>query len=432
MEPEGCGVDRMKAVRAGGRNRRCGPLMRRGGGWLALMAALAALLVLAPVASAAAPAVRAPAAGRHHEPVARPAVVQALALGVVSELLNGALDEAKSQGFGWLLDQIGLGDKTAAELAGIREQLRVIEAQLSEILAATVQLRAEMAQGTFSGLVAQATPIVARVDKGIDDLAAVANVAADDPARTGLAKETLRYIGDKLMGGEQEELAKRLTGEVGADGLIVAAYKVAKTTAPCCWTDLRSARVRAVFRYYEWAESRLLLLRVEYMHAHPDKFPRSYVADQIRKVETEIRAQQAMLRPSPGEFIIADTRTDLEWNWYFLPVKYSPSLARHAVEINVHGRWRMPEPHEVQNLIKGWSGADWGHWLDREAGGQIGALQGFDGVWTTHTYCYRGGRVTPECTTWAIVGNGTYVQLTDKNHTNGLLMVRKRTQDYWY
>ena len=364
--------------------------------------------------------------------MARTAVVQALALGVVSELLSGALDEAKSQGFGWLLEQIGLGDSTAAELAGIRDQLREIEAQLSQILAATVQLRADMAQGTFSGLVAQTTPIVARIDKGIDDLAAVANLPASDPARTGLAQETLNYIGTKLMGGEQEELAKRITGEVGADGLIVAAYKVARTSSPCCWTDLRSDRVRAVFRYYEWAESRLLLLRVEYMHAHPSRYPRSYVADQIRKVEDAIRAQQAMLKPSPGPTIFADTRTDLEWNWYFLPMKYNASLGRTAVAGNAHNRWKMPSPDQIKKLIEGRSGGgNWAQWLDREVGGQIGPIQGFTGAWTDWTYCYRGGRITPECTTWAIVPDGQNVQQDDK-HTMGVMMVRKREKEYWY
>ena len=360
--------------------------------------------------------------------MARTAVVQALALGVVSELLNGALDEAKSQGFGWLLDQIGLGDSTAAELAGIRDQLREIEAQLGQILAATVQLRADMAQGTFSGLVAQATPIVARVDKGVDDLAAVASLPADDPARTGLAKETLRYIGEKLMGGEQEELAKRITGEVGADGLIVAAYKVAKTTSPCCWSDLRSDRVRAVFRYYEWAESRLLLLRAEAARPPGTSTRARTAADQIRKVEDAIRAQQGMLKPSPGATIFADTRTNLEWNWYFLPMRYGAALGRTAVAGNAHNRWRMPSPDEVKKLIEGRSGGgNWADWLDRELGGQIGPIQGFTGVWTDWTYCYRHSG----CTTWAIFPEGYSVQQPDTNMM-GVLMVRTRTKDYWY
>jgi hypothetical protein len=391
-----------------------------------------ALVVSVPLAGAAASAKTAPATSRSHGPVARSAALQVLALGVVSNLLRGATQKAGSEGFGWLLDQIGLGDSAASELAseisGISGQLREIQAQLSDVLAATVQIRADLAQGTFSGLVAQATPIVARVDKGVEDLVAVANLPADDPARKGFAHETLRYIGEKLMGGEQEELAKRITGEVGADGLIVAAYKVAKTTSPCCWNDLTSHRVREVFRYYEWAEVRLLLLRVEYMHAHPDKYPGSYVADQIQKVEQQIQAQQAMLRPSPEEFAFDDTRTHLEWSWYFLSYRWDAIGARYITDYNGKDGWRMPTVAEINKLISVRNVAKWAEWLNRETGDEIAYFFGgpinarFTGVWTSEFGRYGSQTIDPD----------GYSVTTPNYSTRGVLMVRERKLDYWY
>ena len=127
--------------------------------------------------------------------------------------------EAKA--FGWVLEEFGLGNGQKNEIAAIRQQLGEIQTGLTEIRAATVQLRAEVAEGTYSDLVAQTIQITARIDKGMDDLDAIARMAADDPTKRAFTEATLKFIDDNLMQGQQEELAKRITGEAGADGLIV-------------------------------------------------------------------------------------------------------------------------------------------------------------------------------------------------------------------
>lgn len=63
----------------------------------------------------------------------------------------------------------------------------------------------------------------------------------------------------------------RISGTVGADGLIAAAYKVALAHHRF-WTRLTSLQVRNVVAQYQAAETGLLTLRVEYMHAHPEAF----------------------------------------------------------------------------------------------------------------------------------------------------------------
>ena len=153
---------------------------------------------------------------------------------------------------GWVLDHFGLGNGHEGETAGIRDQLGQIQNDLTEVLAATRELRAEVAQSEYSLMVSETSRITARIDKGMDDLDAVAKMAKDDPTRKGFTEATLTFIGDELMKGQQEELAKRITGEAGSDGLIVAASKVAKTRSPCCWTARTSEHVRRVLTTTSW------------------------------------------------------------------------------------------------------------------------------------------------------------------------------------
>lgn len=344
---------------------------------------------------------------------------------------------------GWLLDQFGLGNGLASEIAGIRDQLRQIESRLGEILAATKQLQADLAQGTYSGLVAQTTPIIARVDKAMADLDAVARMAADDPDKAALSRETLNFIGNKLMGGEQEELAKRIQGEIGADGLIVAASKTVRARTTCCWTRLTSQRVREVLDYYQSAEARLLLLRVEYMHAHPHRFPGSTVKREIEKVETELRAQDALLKPSPAASTMADVRTNFEWNWQYIHGQYTADEARKlATDTQKCCGWRLASSSQVGQFI-GWTGYlykkfPWYEWLDREAGGQVGPLGGFIGVWTSDRKTQGLGYYNNPCT-WVIDEQPLISTcLADapgrnrKPEKRGLLLVRDRPHNYWW
>ena len=118
-----------------------------------LIAALVASLVSVPLASAAAPIERVPAVGGHHRPpVGHAAFLESaagkLALAVVQTLGEGAIQKTGSEAFGWVLEEFGLGNGQKNEIAAIREQLGEIQTGLTEIRAATVQLRAELAEGT--------------------------------------------------------------------------------------------------------------------------------------------------------------------------------------------------------------------------------------------------------------------------------------------
>ncbi len=283
---------------------------------------------------------------------------------------------------------------------------------------------------------AQTTPIIARVDKGMDDLDALAQMTAGDPVKTEFAKETLSYISVNLMQGQQEELARRITGEAGADGLIVAASKAVKARSGNFWTKLTSDQVREVFNYYQSAEARLLLLRVEYMHANPHKYSGSYIEGQIRKVETELRNQNALLKPSPPAFALVDTRTNLVWYLGFLDAQMTAKEATDFVDASKASGRELPNPYAIQKLIEGWHGANWAVWLDQQIGGQLGALKPFYGVWTSNEYaCFPvGNPIRPTgtiCSRYAVNSDGK-IQVRDERDKLGVLRVKARTENYWW
>ena len=361
----------------------------RAGRWRWLIAAIVASLVSVPVAGAGNRVGRAPEVDAYHRgPVAHSAQA-GLVLTIVTQLAAGAANKAGSQGFGWVLGQFGLGDGLENDIAGIRDQLREIQNRLNEILAATTQIRADLAESTYSGLVAQTTPITARIDTGLNDLKTVADMAKGDPTKAAFTRATLAYIKQKLMGGEQTELAKRITGEAGADGLIVAASKVAKTASPY-WTALTSQRVRQVFDYYQQQEARLLLLRVEYMHANPRTYSGDTIAADIKQVENELNTQDGLLKPSPPANTVADTRDNLLWDYQYIGEKFTIQEARFfGGGGGCTTCWRPASEDTIRKFVQGWSGANWAEWLNRQVDGQITQLSGvnFTGVWT-YAVCF--------------------------------------------
>lgn len=235
------------------------------------------------------------------------------------------------------------------------------------------------------------------------------------------------------MGAEQTELARRITGEAGADGLIVAASKVAKTTSPY-WTALTSARVRQVFDYYQQQEARLLLLRVEYMHAHPETYSADTIAADIKKVENELNTQSALLKPSPPANTIADTRDNLLWDYQYLGDKYTIQYASFfGGGGNCTTCWRPASEDTIRKFVQGWSGANWAEWLNREVQGQITQLHGvnFTGVWT-YAVCFSPASGIP-CRARAFSATGTDEVISDPtDQRKGELLEKARPQGYWW
>lgn len=371
-----------------------------------------------------------------------------------AQIVGGVLLQA---GLSWVLNQWGLGDGVADQIAAIGQKLDEIQNTLNQIQAATEQLRAELANSHFANLVSQATTIVSEVNTDTKELDAIAHLPSGDLTRRNERTHLLLRLIEQHLLSKQQELADRISGTVGADGLIAAAYKVALANHRL-WTLQTSAQVRAVAAYYEAAETRLLLLRIEYMHAHPKAFTDTDIQAAISEVDGYLKKQDGQLKPEPGAGVIADTRTDREWFWP--PLDYVGNFAAAstlATDVGASGLypvptfgtvnylgisiptitgfvnhdvgkgWRLPSYHEVLNFIAGWSdpSGSWVHWLHRETGGLISTSAAPHGVWAD--LVIAGMRVV-----FGIDTSGAVLALHQDPLTNrSPFLVRTRTHTYW-
>lgn len=349
---------------------------------------------------------------------------------------------------GWVLDQWGNGGGGIDDqIAEIRTQLNEIQNTLNRIEAGTTQLRKDLADSHFANLVHQALGIVASVDTDTNELDAIAHMSADNVTKAERTRLLLDRIDRDLMGGAQKELADRISGTAGADGLIAAAYKEALAHHRL-WTLETSLQVREVVAFYQTAEMRLLMLRVEFMHAHHYTAPEIETA--IGDVEGYLHRQDSELKPEPGAAVIADTHSDLEWLSSGLSYEStSQQAATFSAEVGSTGLfpvpkfsegplgikivsgvawsavgtgWRLPHLTEIQNFIAGWSdpSGSWLNWLHRESGGLTTLAR--NGVWTSIGFPHAIG---------IDAGGALHIDLYFPPAVRSPFLVRTRTHHYW-
>lgn len=338
----------------------------------------------------------------------RKKLIRGLARNAAKIVGPGLVEGLAFAAIGWVLDQWGSGGGGIDDqIAEIRTQLNEIQDTLNRIEAGTTQLRKDLADSHFANLVHQALGIVASVDTDTSELDAIAHMSADNVTKADRTRLLLGRIDRDLMGGAQKELADRISGTVGADGLIAAAYKEALAHHRL-WTLKISLQVREVVAFYQTAEVRLLMLRVEFMHAHRYTAPEIETA--ISQVEGYLHKQDSELKPLPGADVIADTHSDLEWlssldyqSTFHQAQTFAANLGSTGLfpvpkyEFGAFGfprfvgfeyfdvgkGWRLPHWPEVQNFIAGWSdpSGSWLDWLHRETGGMTSLAR--NGVWTS-------------------------------------------------
>ncbi len=415
-----------------------------------LTCAIAMALLVSGPANAASPKDRPPTFSPYRTDI-RKLIPKDLATKTMRLLGEGAVFGLGGQAFGWVLDAIGNENELESQINEIRDQLKEIKGSLAETLATTTQIRAELAEGTYSGLVAQTTPITASIDKGMEDLETVANMPKGDPTRKNFARAALKFIGEKLMGSEQGELGKRVSGEAGSDGLVVAASKVAKTASPF-WTDHTSEQVRQVLDYYQQQEERLEVLRVEYMHAHPDTYSAETIEQSLQRTSDELVAQEDhLLKPVPPPDTIADTRSNTLYDFRSIGGKFKFQEAAARIREGTCGDscWKVAGGPAIAPLIQGWTGGSWHAWLNKETRGAIPSLaaldKGFEGVWT-EAKCPVGNEYLEnrhEVVYWC---NGSYLRPNGVDEIinihsgragpesleNGYVLVKGRTETYWW
>jgi hypothetical protein len=382
-------------------------------------------------------------------PAAHSAVVAAFgAKWVIEKLLGGAISHIGSTGMGWVLSQWGINDGLGPQLTELRSVLSGIETRLTGLENQTAALRSELADSHFSNLINQSVTLISKINETTRDLRSQASLRASDKTKANRALHRLDFIGRELLTGPQGELATRISGHLGADGLIAAASKQAKADTRF-WTGLTSLRVEHVLDYYQQEEASLLELRNEYWHAHPDTFTGEDVQKEDQHVLELVNGQDKLLKPRPPSEMFADTTNGLEWWWGGVATSTGPSDFNRTLKPPggfVGGGWRLPSSDDLRHLIKGWKHEKgWISWLSDQLGGQI-QLGGhtFAGVWTNDVNTVR--RSCPGVFSASQVfrtylspeGQFSSIEVYNpcgEKHTTvrlGALLVRTRTSHYWY
>lgn len=377
------------------------------------------------------------------------------------QLLAGAAQHLGTVGLGWVLSQWGIGDGLAGQIGQVRVALNGIESRLSKLEEQANGLRSALAQSHYSNLVHQSLAITSSINQNMRDLRHVAVLGENDPTKARFARQTLEFIERDLLGPQQEELASRISGHAGADGLIVAFSKREKADTRF-WTARTSQQVKTVFDYWQQEESALLTLRTEYWHAHRDTFRGAYIEREISHVVSLLGDQHELLKPSPPSETFADTTGDLEWWWGGIvthqsgldPYGHGAALGGGPGQaLNPPGPfqslapgWRLPTAAELRHLIHGWEHKEgWISWLNDHLVKQM-PLTGHSvpGVWTsdrsnTTVYCSSGTRAT-RVSQYYLDADGQFrlAQIYDPCSgvqgpaRYGVLLVRKRTHQYWW
>ena len=243
---------------------------------------------------------------------------------VIQELAKGVLGAVGAQGYGLVMQQLGLGapDYTS-KLEKLERELTALQTRLNQLSASVAELQGITSQAAYSNLVAQATPIISSIRYVVDEIRLLPTENRYGQLRE--ARSILLYICSHLL-DKQIELNDRIVGTAPtADSIITASSRAARDSVRY-WTQHQSTTVRRVLEYYIEYEALLLQLRVEWWNAIGSS--KDYKLAQISRVEQDVRTQHGLLKPDIERPHAAWERSQ----HYFVDTK-NPSLVWWPVRV---------------------------------------------------------------------------------------------------
>ena len=284
-------------------------------------------VVAAPAVAPAAPPAAAVAKKATKRPQARAAVVKEVAGAFASRLATAGapylIDHLKAgalgdtgRSIGNLLGDSGLAEPTPTqvlgEIQGLRRQVDALSQQVNGVSVQLDRLGAAVADANYSNLVAQASSIRGAVIRGETLLRQIAESAPSE--RDRLADELVTLY-DRDLRGKEETLELYLVGgAAGADGILQAASKRARSAAQPFATHAMTQFARDVYNDYALVQAAMLTIRLNVLHR--EEAPVSYMNHAITQTEEAIKRQFRVLPPYVVfEGMVLDTRTSQLWSW---------------------------------------------------------------------------------------------------------------------
>jgi hypothetical protein len=207
-----------------------------------------------------------------------------------------------------VLSAFGLSDGNdllRQDMANIRQALDELGKQVTQ-----VQNRVELAG--FSELVHQTDPTTGKIDYAMEQLAALANLPADDPTKRGFTEQEVVPAISNLRDAPAI-LNRNLGSDVPlADNLIKSASRLLSVRERF-FDKETSDQVKSVYDYFAAYQAKLAILLVEYYHTKPDIYSTTTIEGNLKKIEGNVSAQATSLKPRVPDGTVVDTKTGRMW-----------------------------------------------------------------------------------------------------------------------
>lgn len=262
---------------------------------------------------------------------------------ILRGLANGVLGSAGGKGLNIALDALGLGGPapaTAEQIDAIRAQLEQITQSLASLTSAQSALASRLEKLGFDDRVADAAPLISKIEDTETELSFIANHPSDLGAATKRAR-TLALLSDiasfdfkSVQGQISRQVLPTAPGD--PEGILksfyisqLAASKTPGSPAYHFWTPATTRDAVKVYDYYEYWQAMWTMLQIQCMNANPIANGDATKSALVSNVQADLVPQKSVLKPGPPSGSMIDVLTGKQWLTMSL-YDYAPTHATYS------------------------------------------------------------------------------------------------------
>jgi hypothetical protein len=268
---------------------------------------------------------------------------------ILSNIGSTLVGDATDAVLGQVLDAVGLGDDTGAQLTAISNKLDQINSKLDALSNQVSQVLSAVQQGTCATLSGQLAQTRSTIDVAWNEYVQLATLKSQ-AARKAAAATLLTYLDSQINFPAQElEIHNTLVSPgAGAEGLVTACGQAVQS--PSALLTAKSAGpVREVLDFWQAYETKLLLLQTEDLDAHHQ---RSAAKAAVASVKANLEQEVSTLLPPVPAGYFYDKKTQRLW---FLKVPIvatyteASAYASHITQTQKR-QWHIPTAADITSL----------------------------------------------------------------------------------
>lgn len=268
---------------------------------------------------------------------------------ILSNIGSTLVGDATDAVLGQVLDAVGLGDDTGAQLTAISNKLDQINSKLDALSNQVSQVLSAVQQGTCAALSGQLAQTRSTIDVAWNEYVQLATVKSQ-AARKVAAATLLTYLDTEInFPAEELEIHNTLVSPgAGAEGLVTACGQAVQSPSVLL-TASSAGPVREVLDFWQAYETKLLLLQTEDLNAHHE---RAAAKAAVASVKVNLKQEVSTLLPPVPSGYFYDKKTQRLW---FLKVPLvtsyaaASSYASHITQTQKR-QWHIPTETDLNGL----------------------------------------------------------------------------------